>query len=257
MSMYDVHCHLDYSSLVNRLGNICNSSVKGVLSSGIELSSWEKNIALAKKYPFNVSLGLHPFFVKDKYPEVDMLRGYLEQEHVVAVGEIGLDYYNEYAESKDLQQEIFAEQLLLANQLGLPVIIHCRKAYDDLYRILKQFDLPALVFHCFGGSEQDMQKLLEFNSFFTFGFPITNENNKKHKRLIKLVPQARLLLETDSPFLKPRGKWESTEEYSDPRDIKVVYESAAKILDIEMSDLKDQVERNVKTIWKDFRELSS
>jgi TatD DNase family protein len=196
-------------------------------------------------------LGLHPFFAKDNKDELVKLRELLKNNSVVAVGEIGLDYYNDYVIFKNIQKEIFYEQLCFAKKLSLPVIIHCRKAYEDLYKILKQVSVPALVFHSFSGSEQDIIRMNEFNSYFSFGLPITNENNKKHKRLIKLVPKEKILLETDSPFMKAKDAM-----CSYPADIINVYNASSDILGISLEDLLSQIERNVKSIWKDFRELS-
>ncbi len=253
--MYDIHCHLDHPSMLPRLAKITKDKLKGLITSGIEYTSWIDNLNIAKKYPFNVSLGLHPFFVKDKKDEVFKLKALLSDNSVIAVGEIGLDYYNDYIDSKDAQLDVFYEQMIYASDLGLPVILHCRKAYDDLYSILKQVEVPALIFHSFSGSEQDIIKMQEFNSYFSFGFPIVNENNKKHKRLIKLIAKGKLILETDSPFMRPKESFDKDADYSDPTDISLVYNAASEVLDISKEELSFQIERNIKSIWKDFREL--
>lgn len=254
--MYDIHCHLDHDVLKPRLKKIASSGLRGILTSGIEHSSWISNLAISREYNVNVSLGLHPFFVKDKKDDILELKSLLKHKSVKAIGEIGLDYYNDYVLSKDSQKEIFYEQLRYAQEDNLPVIIHCRKAYDDLYLILKEVPVPALIFHCFGGSDQDLVRMQEFNSYFSFGFPITNENNKKHKRLLKQVPLNRLLFETDSPYMKPKSIMSQENEYSDPSDISLVYNFAKDFLEIELEELKLIIERNVQTIWKDFVELS-
>lgn len=254
--MYDVHCHLDQPSMLQRLDNITKAKVKGLLTSGIYSMSWLENLRIAEKYPFNVSLGLHPFFVKDNDTQLDNLKKLLCESSVIAVGEIGLDYYNDYVSTKDIQQEVFYKQLVFARDLNLPVIVHCRKAYDDLYSILKKVQVPALIFHSFSGSEQDIIKMKEFNSYFSFGFPIVNENNKKHRRLVKLLSLDRLLLETDAPYMRTK-QMNGENTYSDPTDIYLVYSAVAEVLGMSLIELVEQIERNVKTIWKNFKELSN
>jgi len=240
----------------SRLATISREKVKGLLTSGIEKQSWIENLNIAKVYPFNVSLGLHPFHVKDKFDEIDDLKMLLTDASVIAVGEIGLDYYNDYIESKELQKEAFYNQLVIAHNLNLPVILHCRRSYDDLYSMLKTVEVPALIFHSFSGTEQDILRMKEFNSYFSFGFPITNENSKKYRRLVQLIPRDRLLLETDSPYMRPKHRF-GDNQYSDPNDVGLVYEAVSEVLDVAIEDLSVQVERNVKSIWKNFRELSS
>lgn len=255
--MYDIHCHLDHPSLMSVLGNISKDKIRGLITSGIEYSSWTDNLKIAQKYPFNVSLGLHPFFAKDKHSEIIFLKELLKEKNVIAVGEIGLDYYNDYVGSKELQQDAFYKQMIYARELNLPVILHCRKAYDDLYAILKQIEVPALIFHSFSGTEQDVSRMQEFNSYFSFGFPIVNMNNKKHKRLVKLIPKDKLLLETDSPYMIPRDEMDKEEGFSSPSDIGLVYKAVSAVLDVSTDSLVLQTQRNVKRIWKDFRELSN
>ena len=253
--MYDIHCHLDHQSMLPILGNITKDHLKGLITSGIDYPSWIDNLKIANKYSFNVSLGLHPFFVKERQSDLLHLKELLTDKNVISVGEIGLDYYNDYVGSKDIQQEVLYKQMYYAKELNLPVILHCRKAYDDLYSILKQVEVPALIFHSFSGTEQDIIRMQQFNSYFSFGFPITNENNKKHKRLVKLIPLEKLLLETDSPYMMPKEVQVENERYSNPTDIVLVYKAVSEALGISVDSLSSQIDLNIKKIWKDFKKL--
>lgn len=122
---------------------------------------------------------------------------------VVAIGEIGLDYYWEQNPPREFQQEVFRDQLALAQELGLPVIVHDRDAHADCLAIVKEFPQVRGVFHCFSGSVEIAQELIKRGWYLGFDGPLTYKNAKKTVEVAKIVPLDRVLLETDSPYMAP------------------------------------------------------
>ena len=131
------------------------------------------------------------------------LRQLLAQPKVAAIGEIGLDYYWEQNPPREFQQEVFRDQLTLAQELGLPVIVHDRDAHADCLAIVKEFPQVRGVFHCFSGSVEIAQELIKRGWYLGFDGPLTYKNAKKTVEVAKIVPLDRVLLETDSPYMAP------------------------------------------------------
>jgi TatD DNase family protein len=244
VTMYDIHCHIDViKSTPER--------VAGLISSGIKPSSWAEHRKLARILSINVSLGFHPFFVtKDSAGDIDLLKTYLDDPAVIALGEIGLDYHKDTASDREAQLTIFKEQLFLASQRGLPVVLHCRKAHDPLFECLAQVELSGVVFHAFSGHEQDHRKAMDRGDYISFGFPITYPDNKKQRAMLSMTPLDRIVLETDAPFMKRIGMEPTT-----PDDIEYVYASAAQIKGIEVEAMIEIVKENVHRIWPHFKDF--
>lgn len=254
--MYDIHCHLDLDPLADQLVEILRpGKLQGVLSCGIHPDSWRNNLAFAEQYPINLGLGLHPFFVVSDYGEgVERLQEAATASSVIAIGEIGLDYSEAYVGSREIQLQALEIQLKLAAQTNLPVIIHCRQAYEDLWPFLDRFELNRIIFHAFSGTEQDLARGLERGALFSFGHLIANPTNKKQKRLLKKTPVVNLLLETDAPF-----PWRQNGEdrMLTPQDIPMIYQAAADLKNLSVLELDEKIKENVKDVWKDFKELSN
>lgn len=206
--MFDVHCHLEYIEHPERvILEAKERKMKGIISSSVELNSKEKILKLKERYSnfLFISLGFHPSNAREYKKEE--IENYLEfiiknRKKIVAIGEIGLDYFNLPTETeKVIQREIFQTFLDLAKGLNLPVIIHCRKAFEDLLSILKEKEMEKVILHCFSGSEGNLKEALSRGYFISFATNICY--TKKHPRLAKITPLERILLETDSPWLDP------------------------------------------------------
>jgi TatD DNase family protein len=244
--MYDIHCHLDKCISENTNFAKFEKPLKGLITSATQSADWEETIFLANKLYINVSLGIHPFFAEKEKNKITVLDELTKHQKVIALGEIGLDYTKEHISSKNIQKQVFTEQLNIAKKSRLPVIIHCRKAFDDLFAIIKEVDIDLpMIFHGFNGSENDLYKMNQFNSYYSFGPIILRENNKKQKKILTIIETNKLLLETDAPYMG----------ILHPNDIIRVYQVASSCLEISLEELSIIIERNIKKIWKDFKEI--
>lgn len=214
--IFDTHAHYDDSKFDEDrnelLEELHQNGVTYILNASASLESLEANIALAEKYDFiYIALGIHPEYA-DKMHEgiLDKIRLLSKNKKVVAIGEIGLDYY--YGEPpRDIQREWFERQIELARELSLPIIIHDRDAHEDTVKIIKKTNANEIggIFHCFSGSTEMAMDMLDYNFHISIGGVVTFKNAKKIVEVVKAVPLDKLLIETDCPYLAPepfRGK---------------------------------------------------
>ena len=214
--LIDTHTHLDdarYES--DREATIARAREAGVdrmITIVCDLATSRSAVALANQYPFvYASVGVHPHEVKhitDGW--YDELRQLAREHKVVAYGEIGLDYHYNHSDP-ELQRRRFREQLQLARELSLPVIIHTREAQDDTIRILKEEQASEIggVFHCFSGDAWLAKDALELGFYLSFSGILTFQNATMLREIARTIPADRLLIETDCPYLTPiphRGK---------------------------------------------------
>lgn len=215
--LVDSHCHLEYKGLVeDRQGVLSRAREAGVgafLNISTRQSEWEQVVGTANREPdVFASVGIHPHEA-DKHEDLgrDVLFRATENERVIAIGETGLDYYYEHS-NRETQGRLFRMHIAVARETGLPVIIHTRDAEDDTFEILademEKGTFPALI-HCFTASENFGRKVLDLGLTISLSGIVTFKNAKELQEAAKMVPDDRLLVETDSPFLAPvpnRGK---------------------------------------------------
>ena len=208
--MIDTHCHLDGEEFRDDLEAVIararEAGVEAIGVPGIDLKSCESVTALCSRYPDYCypMLGLHPEEVRADWREVLMaiapaVRG------SIAIGEVGLDFYWSREFERE-QLEAFEEQVRWSVELQLPLMIHCRKAQNELLYILKRYkdDLPGGVFHCFTGNEIEARELLSFDRFVLgIGGVLTFKKSKLPETLAQAVPLSRIVLETDAPYMAP------------------------------------------------------
>lgn len=213
MILVDTHCHLDFedfnSDREDVIKRASEADVKFIINIGSTLEGTRKSIALADKYEsIYASVGIHPHDAKelndDAFAE---LKNLARHKKVVAIGEVGLDYYRDLS-PREIQKEAFRKFIGLAKETNHPLIIHCREAKEDLLKILKE-ELTAPirgVIHCFPSDEDFLKRALDLGFYVSFTCNITFKNAAKLRQMVKeLVPMGRLLLETDAPFLAPEG----------------------------------------------------
>lgn len=214
-NIFDSHCHYDDGAfdedrdeLLARLLSD-GSSVSYMMHACTDLDSARFGIETAEKFPnFYTSVGIHPENM-DELPDdyIDRLRKLAGHPKVRAIGEIGLDYhYDGY--DRNAQIELFESQLLLAGELDLPVIMHCRDATEDFVQLMEK-RRPKGVVHCFSGSAETAEQLLKLGLYIGFTGTLTFKNAKKVKKAFAAVPRDKLLFETDCPYMAPtpfRGK---------------------------------------------------
>ena len=207
--IFDSHAHYDDKAFDSDRGELLaalpQNGVGGVVNCGASLESSRTAVALAEAYPYvYAAVGVHPEEVKG-VPEdyLEQLERLAAKPKVVAVGEIGLDYYWKENASPDVQKRFFEGQLLLAKRLCLPVIIHDREAHGDSLRIVLDYPAVRGVFHCFSGSPEMAAELLKRGWYLGFDGPITYKNAKRAPEVAAVTPLDRMVIETDAPYLTP------------------------------------------------------
>ena len=204
----DTHCHM-YTSEYKEAEDVikkCNDNNIKIILNGIDTASNLEVLSLANKYD-NVYAAIgYDHSVVDKITEKDLqlLEEQLNNKKVVAIGEIGLDYYW-VKDNKDKQKELFIKQIELAEKYNLPIIVHSRDAVQDVYDILKNYNVKGSI-HCFSGSTEMAKEFIKLGFYIGIDGPITFKNNKKQREMIKEIDINHILVETDSPYLSPEPK---------------------------------------------------
>ena len=217
MELIDTHAHLDDEKFAHDCAAVVEralaAGVVKIITMGDSLDSSARSVALAERFePVYASVGIHPEEAQPMTAATDeQIAAWTAQEKVVAIGEIGLDYYWEKDEERRaLQRAIFVRQLDLARQLKLPVCIHDREAHGDMMKILKTEGRGLRgVLHCYSGSWEMAAELLKSDWYFGIDGPLTYKNAAKLPEIVQRLPAERILVETDSPYLSPmpfRGK---------------------------------------------------
>ena len=212
-NIFDTHAHYEDEQFDcdrdELLSSFPENGISGVVTCGTDIITSEKSIALAEKYPFiYAAVGFHALNLDSLTADwcVD-IKKLAAQKKVVAIGEIGLDYHYE-RDSREKQLEVFEKQLVLANELSLPVIVHDREAHEDTLNLLKKHR-PRGVVHCFSGSVETAKEIIKLGMYIGLGGAVTFKNAVKPAEVAAFVPKDRLLLETDAPYMSPvpyRGK---------------------------------------------------
>lgn len=257
----DTHAHLDFpdykAEVTAVLGRAKEADVSKIINVGVDLKTSKKSVELARQNPeVYAAIGLHP----DSSGDLDMeTRSYMTalsaQKKVVAIGEIGLDYYyikrsSKFARYPKREQQIFCfEQMLdLAIELRLPVIIHCREAESDMISILKSNkDNLVAVMHCFSGNYEYAKKILDMGFLISFTGNITFKNNTEISEVIKKIPLGSIMLETDSPYLAPepnRGK------RNEPAYVVEVAKKIAEIKDMPIEEIARSTTKRAESFFR-------
>lgn len=208
--MIDTHCHLDGEEFQDDLEAVIararEAGVEAIGVPGIDLKSCKTVMELCRRFPDYCfpMLGLHPEEVRDDWKEVLNAIAPMLSE-VLAIGEVGLDFYWS-REFEEAQLQVFEEQVRWSAEMRLPLMIHCRKAQNEMLHILKRYkeELPGGVFHCFTGNTIEAQELLQFDHFVLgIGGVLTFKKSKLPETLLEAVPLERIVLETDAPYMAP------------------------------------------------------
>ena len=213
--LFDTHAHYDARQFeADRdavLSALPGLGVELVVNPGCTLDSSREAIVLAERYPFlYAAVGVHPEDCADwRDGDVDTLRELAGHPKVVAVGEVGLDYYWPENPPREFQRRVFRAQMALAAELDLPVIVHDREAHGDSMDIVRDFPQVRGVFHCFSGSAEMAGELVRLGWMISFTGVLTYQTARKAVEAAQAVPLERLMIETDSPYMAPvphRGK---------------------------------------------------
>ena len=256
--MLDIHCHLtgdEYAELGGADGVLFHAKQNGistVVCSGFDLdSSIESALIAARHDGVYFCAGFHPSEL-DKFKDGDLERLFelCKNEKCVAVGEIGLDYHFEDNPPKERQKELFIKQMQIADELGLPIVIHSRDAAQDTLTILQE-NIRLLkrggLLHCYSYSPEMVESFVSLGLYFSFGGPCTFKNARKVQDSVRLVPATRILSETDSPYLTPvphRGEFPNQ-----PKHVKHSVEMMAALRGVDVVELEQQIEENAKRLF--------
>ena len=245
----DTHCHIYNSEMENAEEIIKEAAERDInmILNGTDPSSNLEVLDLSGKYD-NVyaSLGyLYSFAddVTDK--DISLLDNQLNNDKVIAVGEIGLDYYHT-KENRDKQIVLFEKMLDLAEKHNLPVIVHSRKAMQNTFDILKKYDVVGSM-HCYMGSAEMANQFINLGFYIGVGGPVTHTNNKKTRKMLKQVDIRNILLETDSPYLTPEEK---RGEKNTPLNLKYIIGKISSELGIDEDKVIKTTTENAKELFK-------
>jgi TatD DNase family protein len=236
--LIDTHAHLDMLSELDITG------VGKVIIPSVEIKTLDKVVELSKLDNVYSMVGIYPTEAKTYTEEVENKMIELAKNNkVVAIGEIGLDYYWDKS-FVDLQKEVFIKQIKLANKLNLPIVVHDREAHKDCFDILKEYNNGSKVlFHCFSGSVEFMRECIKQGWYIALGGVVTFKNAVKMKDVAREVPLDKLVLETDAPYLTPvpyRGK------ENKPAYTRYIAEEIAKIRGISIEEIIDITTTNAE-----------
>lgn len=204
MHLIDSHCHLDFEAFDDDRDAVLRGAAKAgvahIVVPGVKRDTWRRLMELTStRAGLHYALGLHPLFLDDHRPaHLDELSQRVGESSPVAVGEIGLDFYAEDAD-KAAQQDYFERQLDIARGHHLPVILHVRKAHDEVLRLLRAHGIHGGIAHAFNGSRQQADKYLELGFKLGFGGMLTFERSRRLRALATSLPLDALVLETDAP----------------------------------------------------------
>ena len=246
----DTHCHIYKSEMENAEDIIKEAEKKNIylILNGTDKESNKEVLELSDKYE-NVYAALGYFYTcadKISNDEIDLLDKQLNNNNkVIAVGEIGLDYYHT-KDNKESQKELFEKMLNLAEKHSLPVIVHSRKAAQDTFDILKKHDVVGSL-HSYQGSAEMAEELIKLGFYIGIGGTITHKNNKKARKTLNKIGINHILLETDSPYLAPEDK---RGEENSPLNLKYIVRKISEELDLEENQVIGITTKNAKELFK-------
>jgi TatD DNase family protein len=251
--MIDSHCHLNMRPLLDSASDLIaeatEAGVHTIINVGADLESSEKAVALAAEYDACYAVvGIHPHDAKTcDARTLDRIRDLAAMKKVVAIGEIGLDYYRDLS-PRDIQGRAFRQQLELAIELKMPIVIHTRDAMDDTIDIVREyaFDLPGGVFHCFPGTVDEAEIVFALGFHISVGGVISYKNAGMAK-VAAAVPLDRLLLETDAPYLTPmpfRGN------QNKPSYVTLVAEKLTELRTESFLEIERETDRNCQKLFR-------
>lgn len=236
-ALIDTHCHLNHPDLTGDLPEVLlraqEAGVAHVVCAGYDLDSSAIALKIARQFRMvSAAVGVHPHDAETFTPDIEaqIRRLASEKEHVVAIGETGLDYYRNLS-PKDAQQKAFRKHIEMAGEMDLPLIIHSRDAHEDVIAILKECGLPSrgVVMHCLPSDADFARRAIELGCYVGIAGPVTFQNAAALREIVSGLPLDSLLVETDAPYLTPhphRG------QRNEPSYVRLVAEKVAEVHDV-------------------------
>lgn len=252
--MFDSHAHLQDGKLKNDLENVLkrarDAGVARITCIGYDMESSQEAVGLARKFKqVYATVGVHPHDAKTMNPEVkEKLKNLARDPKVVAIGEIGLDYYRDLS-PREKQKEAFIEQILLAQEIGKPIVIHDRDANQDVMEIIKKYKAGKNggIMHCYSGNLPLAMEAVQNGFYISFAGPLTYKNARRSHEVVVKVPMERLLVETDCPYLTPeplRGR------INEPANVRYTVEKMAALRNQHPDEVAYLTERNACKVYR-------
>lgn len=255
MNLIDTHTHLDFPQFDDDRERVIEraaiAGVKAIINVGADLASSQAAVALAEAYPqVYAAVGVHPHDAKIMTREMlEELRALASHPKVVAVGEIGLDFYRDLS-PRDQQRQAFKQQLALASEVEKPVIIHDREAHKEVMAILRRWveghHQSTGVLHCFSGDLAMAQEAIKMGFYISMAGPVTFQNARRLRELVRQLPLEKLLVETDCPYLTPhphRGK------RNEPAYVRFVAQEVAHINGLTLEEVARVTSDNARALF--------
>ena len=256
MELFDNHTHLDDEKFNEDREEIINkikeSGVTKLISAGYSLDGSMRGLELANKYDFiYTTSGISPNDIPQTEDELWIMLDKIkkiakENSKVLAIGEIGLDYYWNQ-DNIEMQKKVFIEQIKIANELNLPIVIHTREAVMDTIEILKKYNvIKKGVFHCCPLNRELIKEALKLDFYISFAGPVTFKNSKNAEEIVNMIPENRILIETDSPYLSPeplRGK------RNDSSNVKYIAQKIADFRKVPLERIAEATYKNAIKIY--------
>jgi TatD DNase family protein len=259
----DTHAHLDFSQFTEDRDQVMDRAAKEgitrVVTVGFDLESSRQAVALTKRYAnLWACVGIHPHEASRGTAEVlDSLRDLSKHHKVVAIGETGLDYYRDRS-PRDVQRQVFRQELDIAAEAGKPAVIHNRAAHEDIMPIIRDWvkgirssngnlQPPLGVVHCFSGDLVMAEELFDLGFYVSIAGPVTFPNATRLQELVSRLPLERLLIETDCPFLAPhpyRGK------RNEPANVKLIARKVAEIRSMPLEEISQRTTENARRVFR-------
>ena len=261
MEFFDSHCHLDDDRFNEDreilIEEIKKADITKFVSAGYSIKGSKKGIELAKKYEYiYTTCGISPNDIpqneENLWKSIEEIRNLVNEnikyKKIVAIGEIGLDYYWEKdLQRRELQKQAFIKQIEMANEFDLPIVIHTREAVMDTIEILKKNKVNKRgIFHCCPLNRELVKEALKLGFYISFAGPVTFKNSKNANEIIEMIPNDKMLIETDSPYLAPepvRGT------RNDPRNVKYIAQKIADVKGVSLEEVAKITYQNAKTIF--------
>ena len=257
MRIIDSHTHVNDERLIGErdqiIRNLESQGIESIIEMGCDIDTSKAAYELSVKYA-NVysAVGIHPHSAKErKLSDYDYMRSIASSDKVVAIGEVGLDYYYDLSDREE-QKTVFKEQIELADELRLPLVLHIRDAYKDLEDILKDMKghiNSGLLLHCYSGSSEFVKVMAKYDAYFALGGAVTFKNAKKED-VIKTIPQDRLLIETDCPYLAPTPMRGSVNK---PEYVIYTLKKTAETLNMDCEKLGDITYENTHRLFSKMK----
>ncbi len=247
--IFDTHVHLndeDFKKDIDEvIGRAFEKGIERMLVVGYDVESSEKAIEISEKYKSKVyaACAIHPHDAKNFERDFYKIEELSKENEVIAIGETGLDFYRNFS-PREIQIECFKAHIELSQKRNLPLILHVRKSFPEIFKIISEYNNLKGVFHCFSGGKNEAKKVIEYGFYISFSGSLTY-NSKKLEEALKSVPDNRILFETDAPYLPPRP----LKGRNEPSYIVYTIKFASRVLNIDFEKLCEITYKNSLKIF--------